>query len=199
MSSHSDDSNASIDQPNEHLLLPHWVTFTSMESYHGYRCHTGCMDRTSVKAGSILQFSPSCLADITQNDMVEELVVVLRLSTSSSSIMTDDHDLYHCAVVRNVLLSALFHGLTFTDNQLTITRARSISSNPSCARSPYLISPWPRIPKFIRRSRASIFWLSHVQSESHAVFATSKHQKDFCKVPPRPSGPEEVDHGSNKP
>jgi hypothetical protein len=86
-----------------------------MESCHGYRCPTGCIDRSSVKAGSILLFSPSCLPDIAHHDMVEELVVVLRLSTSCSPIMADGNDLYHCAVVSLFLLSALFHELTFTD------------------------------------------------------------------------------------
>lgn len=104
MGSHSVDSNASTHRADDHHLLPHHITFARMETCHGYTCPTGCIDRTCVNPGSVLLFSPSCLADITQHDMVEELVVILRLPTSSSSITANGGDLYHCAVVSNFLL-----------------------------------------------------------------------------------------------
>lgn len=52
-----------------------------------------------MKPGSILQFSPSCLANITQQDMVEELVVILRLPIPPNSNAANIDDFYHCAVV----------------------------------------------------------------------------------------------------
>jgi hypothetical protein len=70
-----------------------------MENAHGYTCPTGCIDRITLQPGTVLQFSPSCLADITQHDMTEELVVILRLSTSYSSFIVGVDALYHCAVV----------------------------------------------------------------------------------------------------
>ncbi|KAF7508017.1 hypothetical protein GJ744_009914 [Endocarpon pusillum] len=70
-----------------------------MDNYHGYTCPTGCIDRKSMKPGLILQFSPSCLANITQQDMAEELVVILRLPKPPNSNIANIDDFYHCAVV----------------------------------------------------------------------------------------------------
>ncbi len=134
-------TNAFTDQEHDQHMFPIQILSSEMEANHGYTCSTGCIDRNSVKAGSILRYSPNCLADITRHDMVDESVVILRLSTLSSSHLANGDDFYHCAVVSGSLLIRVSPMLTRVDQDAAITRAGPISSNPPCSRSEHKISP----------------------------------------------------------
>jgi hypothetical protein len=70
-----------------------------METTHGFSCPGGCVERRNIKVGSVVRFSPSCVADIAHQDMVEQLVVILKLSNACSLSNPYNDDLYHCAVV----------------------------------------------------------------------------------------------------
>jgi hypothetical protein len=132
-----------------HQILPRTAS-TRMETPHGYTCPIGCINRINVQLGSVLQFSPSCLADITQHDMVEELVVILRLSTSYSSFTVGGDALYHCAVVSSLIFLHAGQFLIIVDYEVSIGRAGPISSSPSCTRSEPYLSPQPRKTVLIR-------------------------------------------------
>lgn len=97
-----------------------------MEDSHGRRCPMGCIDNVSVKAGSVLQFSANCLADIAQYDMTNELIVILRSSTSETSFAINNDRLYHCAVVSRTLSACE----PFADI-LQITRSPSAELGPA--------------------------------------------------------------------